>query len=147
MSKKRPDYTKFMRKPSPLQLSPPSRDWDDMPGCEPDVKEEDIPWAEIIVESEHVADLERAGGVRSPENKPRNARVIPDPGTQARSAIAPPVGFNRPVVITDSLLDYTAHEDLSPQMPLFTAGLPIAAAPPIAALVAVALVVIFLLLQ
>lgn len=46
-SKSRPDYTKFMRKPAPLELSPPST-YDDSPR----VIHADIPWAEIILDEE-----------------------------------------------------------------------------------------------
>jgi hypothetical protein len=48
-SKEKPDYTKFMRKPAAIQLSPPSDPGDS--GCGP-IKEKDIPWAEIIEEAE-----------------------------------------------------------------------------------------------
>jgi hypothetical protein len=48
-SKEKPDYTKFMRKPATIQLSPPS----DRPDSgHSSIREEDIPWAEIIEEPE-----------------------------------------------------------------------------------------------
>lgn len=55
MTKKRQDYTKFMKSPTPLRLSPPS-DGDDgfrsrateVP--KQHVPEENIPWGEVIVE-------------------------------------------------------------------------------------------------
>jgi hypothetical protein len=49
MSKKKPDYTKFMRKPAPLRMSPPAENDRRGPTRGP-VREEDIPWAEIIEE-------------------------------------------------------------------------------------------------
>ena len=49
MSKKKPDYTKFMRKPAPLRMSPPAESDRRGPTRGP-VREEDIPWAEIIEE-------------------------------------------------------------------------------------------------
>lgn len=57
MSKKKPDYTKFMRSPAPLRLSPPS-EGDQGTGPKPIslpkpviTEEEHIPWAEIVGES------------------------------------------------------------------------------------------------
>jgi hypothetical protein len=48
MSKKKPDYTKFMRKPAPLlRMSPPTEKDGREPARGP-VREEDIPWAEIV---------------------------------------------------------------------------------------------------
>lgn len=44
MSKKKPDYTKFMRKPVPLHMSSPS----DLGPVRGPVREEEIPWAEIV---------------------------------------------------------------------------------------------------
>lgn len=44
MSKKKPDYTKFMRKPVPLHMSSPS----DLGPLRGPVREEEIPWAEIV---------------------------------------------------------------------------------------------------
>ncbi len=48
-SKKKPDYTKFMRRPAAIQLSPPSDSEDSGHSA---IREEDIPWAEIIEEPE-----------------------------------------------------------------------------------------------
>jgi len=49
MNKKKPDYTKFMRKPPPLGMSQSSE-----PGSRQQVRgpvrEEEIPWAEIVEE-------------------------------------------------------------------------------------------------
>jgi hypothetical protein len=47
MSKKKPNYTKFMKRPAPLQMSPPSDVDQNRPIHRP-LREEDIPWAEII---------------------------------------------------------------------------------------------------
>ena len=47
MNKKKPDYTKFMKRPAPLQMSPP-READSSSSTRRPVREEDIPWAEII---------------------------------------------------------------------------------------------------
>lgn len=55
MSKKKPNYTQYMKRPAPLQLSPPSDD-DHRPAPMPSapkkdrVLEEDLPWGEVIVE-------------------------------------------------------------------------------------------------
>jgi hypothetical protein len=56
--KKKPDYKKFMKRPAPLVLSPPSADASfgsrntptEARSLEP--SDENIPWAEIIVESQ-----------------------------------------------------------------------------------------------
>jgi hypothetical protein len=48
-SKDKPDYTKFMRKPAAIRLSPPSDPGDSGRGP---IREEDIPWAEILEEAE-----------------------------------------------------------------------------------------------
>ena len=52
MSKTKPDYTKFMRKPAPLRMNASSESDPGGPHRTP-IREEDIPWAEII--EEHVA--------------------------------------------------------------------------------------------
>jgi hypothetical protein len=55
--KKKPDYKKFMKRPAPLVLSPPSADVNfrsrsNATGANSlDSNEEDVPWAEIIFES------------------------------------------------------------------------------------------------
>lgn len=49
MRKTKPDYTKFMRKPAPLRMSASSESDPGGPHRAP-VREEDIPWAEIIEE-------------------------------------------------------------------------------------------------
>lgn len=45
--KSRPDYTKFMRKPASLVMSPHTEQ-----EHSPRVFQHDIPWAEVIIESE-----------------------------------------------------------------------------------------------
>ncbi len=55
MTRKKPNYTQFMKRPTPLELSPPSHNEDPPPRVsEPPKKEtvsdEEIPWGEIIVE-------------------------------------------------------------------------------------------------
>ncbi len=56
--KKKPDYKKFMKRPAPLVLSPPSADVgfrsrNNARGTSSsDPNEENIPWAEIIFESQ-----------------------------------------------------------------------------------------------
>jgi hypothetical protein len=47
MSKRKPDYTKFMKRPAPLQMSPPTERDDGGPIRGP-IREQDIPWAEIV---------------------------------------------------------------------------------------------------
>ncbi|MDQ7785405.1 MAG: hypothetical protein RDU20_21150 [Desulfomonilaceae bacterium] len=47
MSKKKPDYTKFMKRPAPLQMSAPTDRVNTGPVRGP-IREEDIPWAEIV---------------------------------------------------------------------------------------------------
>jgi hypothetical protein len=54
--KNKPDYTKFMRKPAPIQMSP-SGDKDSSgsprrPEATQRPREVDIPWAEVIIEAE-----------------------------------------------------------------------------------------------
>jgi|GEM_PF-6135945 len=73
-SKKKPDYTKFMRRPAALSLSPPSDPDDFAPqpiaaGTAPGIKEEDIPWAEIIEEPETATEPKPSG--IPPEPKPQ----------------------------------------------------------------------------
>lgn len=47
MSKNKPDYTKFMKRPAPLKMSAPAER--DFGGAyKGPVREEDIPWAEIV---------------------------------------------------------------------------------------------------
>lgn len=147
MSKKRPDYTKFMRKPSPLELGPPPRDRDDVPHRVYPDKEEDIPWAEVILEPEHVANLARAGGVPRQQSKPNNA-----PGTAGQLAkndapARPQIGYSQAVVITDATLDLSNQEGQAYETPFMPPGIPVGAAPPLAVLMIIALVLFFLSFQ
>ncbi len=55
MTRKKPNYTQFMKRPAPLELSPPSHTEDPPPRVnearrQETVSEEEIPWGEIIVE-------------------------------------------------------------------------------------------------
>lgn len=55
MTKKKPNYTQFMRRPAPLEMSPPSHSDDSRARISPPVKREattetEIPFGEIIVE-------------------------------------------------------------------------------------------------
>lgn len=47
MSKKKPDYTKFMKRPAPLQMSAPT-DLVNTGSVRGPIREDDIPWAEIV---------------------------------------------------------------------------------------------------
>jgi hypothetical protein len=69
-SKSRPDYTKFMRKPAPLELSPPA-----MRDEAPRVLHADIPWAEIIIEEE--ASLPSAPGRQEIASLPELVPPLP----------------------------------------------------------------------
>lgn len=147
MSKKKLDYTKFMRKPTPLELSQPSRDKDPLPRHDTLEKEDDIPWAEIILEPEQIADLVRASQIARPEKK---ANIPPAPSDHAKSSVArtpPQVGLSQPVVVTDAALGSSAHAAETYRPSFLPPGLPVAAAPPLAALMIIALVVLVLLLQ
>ncbi len=61
-TKQKPNYTKFMKKPVPLQMSP-QRPSDDsgsiprVPGASP-MRKDHVPWGEIIIEAEPVYDAE-----------------------------------------------------------------------------------------
>jgi hypothetical protein len=56
MTRKKPNYTQFMKRPTPLELSPPSQNEDpppvrvSKPPRKETVSDEEIPWGEIIVE-------------------------------------------------------------------------------------------------
>jgi hypothetical protein len=55
MTKKKPNYTQFMRRPAPLEMSPASNSDDPgsrsaSPRSRAPVSEEEVPWGEIIVE-------------------------------------------------------------------------------------------------
>lgn len=87
--KKKPDYKKFMKRPAPLLLSPPSADagfrprYDARASNPSDPNEENIPWAEILFESPPL---------------PRGTFAHPEPATPAedgpfRSNEAPPVAL------------------------------------------------------
>jgi hypothetical protein len=62
-TKQKPNYTKFMKKPVPLQMSP-QRPHDNsgsiprVPGAAPVRKDNKVPWGEIIIEAEPVYDAE-----------------------------------------------------------------------------------------
>ncbi|HMK35219.1 MAG TPA: hypothetical protein VK463_09150 [Desulfomonilaceae bacterium] len=146
MSKKKPDYTKFMRKPSPLELSPPRPDLDRLPRMRGSDAEDGIPWAEIIFEPEHVSQLERAAQVRGGGNPPQSAQIPMVPGKKSAGPPEPVLGYNRPVTVTDASLNYTVEENFSPQA-FFSVGSPVAAAPPVAALIVIVFMVFFLLLE
>jgi hypothetical protein len=147
MSKKKPDYTKFMRKPTPLELSPPSREKEPLPRHDALEKDDNIPWAEIILEPEQIANLVRASQIARPEKKTNIPPAAADHAKSAAAQTAPPVGFTRPVVVTDAALGSSTHAGDAYRPSFLPPGLPVAAAPPLAALMVIALVVFVLLLQ
>ena len=83
--KKKPDYKKFMKRPAPLVLSPPSTDVGSRSrnnargASASDLNEEDIPWAEIILESQPIArkGLGRPEPVALAENDPSWSNEAP----------------------------------------------------------------------
>ena len=73
-SKEKPDYTKFMRKPAAIQLSPPS---DPVDSGRSSIREEDIPWAEIIEEPEPPT---QAASDWIVEESPSSSAAVPSVG-------------------------------------------------------------------
>ena len=74
MSKRKPDYTKFMKRPAPLQMSPPTERDHGLTFSGP-IREEDIPWAEIV-------DVIEPGLVVTPV--PKESDLRPDQTTSPR---------------------------------------------------------------
>ena len=72
-SKERPDYTKYMRKPAAIQMSPQSDTGDIGRGP---IREEDIPWAEIIEVQEPGIQPEQAEPPAEPGGKPASTSPV-----------------------------------------------------------------------
>lgn len=124
MKSKKPDYTQFMRRPAPLEMSPPS-DRDDSgpsrPGPAPKAPapEEDIPWGEVIVEfgpedtialdmGPEAPQVPPAPALKAPAAKPETS---PTPLQEALNKVRAPA--------EDSLEDY--HAEAVPFEPATTA--------------------------
>jgi hypothetical protein len=147
MSESRPDYTKFMKRSSSPEFGRSSQERDRLPQRDQNLREDDIPWAEIIVEPEHSPELKSTSDVRSREHESHSLKTGHGRQADSVSAIEPSVGLNGPSLIPDNALDYSVDADFSSRMSLFSAPSPVGAAPPIAVLVVVALVVFFFLFQ
>jgi hypothetical protein len=147
MSESRPDYTKFMKKSSPPELGRSSQERDRLPQRDQNLHEDDIPWAEIIVEPELSPELKSTSVVRSREHGSHSLRTARGHKANSVSAIEPFVGLNEPSLIPDNALDYSVDADFSSRMSLFSAPSPVGSAPPIAVFLVVALVVFFFLFQ
>jgi hypothetical protein len=147
MSESRPDYTKFMKKSSSPEIGRSSQERDQISQREPNHREEDIPWAEIIVEPEHSPELKSTSVILNREHGAHRLKTAHGHKANSVSAIEPFVGLNGPSLIPDTALDYSVDADFSSRMSLFSAPSPVGAAPPIAVLVVVALVVFFFLFQ
>jgi hypothetical protein len=98
MSDNKPDYAKFMKTQSSPEVGKYPRDSDDLSYRELTLRDDEIPWAEIIVEP-------------------------------------------------DDMLDYSVDADFSSRISRSASGPTFSAAPPIAVLVVVALVVFVFLFQ
>ncbi len=127
--KNKPDYTKFMKKPTPLRFSAPDQN-DDAEQRKPG-RVEVIPAAEILLTPEQERRLqEQAGDFPSPSSQEQipNAEIVFSPN--------PPVGVSPVVAVTDRFLKPTVsaapyEEDLDYAPPI--------EAPPLAALIVVVL--------
>jgi hypothetical protein len=101
MTKKKPNYTQFMRRPAPLEMSPPSNTDDPRPrSTNPRprdmVSDEEVPWGEIIVEfGPH--DAVPLGTVvkdsaRAPRSATTPAQPAPEPVVPPRPCVPPAQG-------------------------------------------------------
>jgi hypothetical protein len=147
MSESRPDYTKFMKKSSSPEIGRSSQERDRLPQRDQNLREDDIPWAEIIVEPELSPALRSTSVTRTREHGSQSLQRAHGPKANSVAAAERSVGLNGPSMISDTALDYSMDADFSSRMSLFSAPSPVGAAPPIAVLVVVALVVFFFLFQ
>lgn len=78
MNKKKPNYTKFMKRPAPLQMSPP-QSADQVESVKRPVREQDIPWAEIIEVDDPgivVTPVPEEAAFRLEENGPTRGKAL-----------------------------------------------------------------------
>ncbi len=97
MSKRKPDYTKYMKRPAPIQMSPPTERDPGAPTRGP-IREQDIPWAEIVevnepgiahspVPGESTFALEKSTGSRTQTLKSRLWHVARHLAKQSSHAV------------------------------------------------------------
>lgn len=100
MTKKKPNYTQFMRRPTPLEMSPPSHTDDPRPS--PSVRrprevasEQEIPWGEIIVEFGPHDAVPLNSPDQSPKPAPRPAAPAPASAPEPPRTSAPKEPLSR----------------------------------------------------
>jgi hypothetical protein len=134
--KSKPDYTKFMRKPTPFRLSAPDQELEQSERKAD--RSEKIPEAEILLTPEQQLLLKRQEGNRQAPTRPD---LIPD--AEIVFSPDPPIGVSPAVTVTDASWKPMPDAELREEDLDYV---PVVEAPPLAAMILVVLALVALLL-